>query len=537
MLKIIREILSKSNTAYTFVLSGFFTGLAFSFPEELWYFSFFFLTPILFLFYGDVGNIKQVSYKRQLIFGIVVGVFSTFWFFDIFPLTWLGQAGEGYKGYLSFAIVWVCFVLAIASSFLPFFYFLRKTISLSSKTYQPLIISLLWVAMEYLRAWLLSIIVIGEKSLLGAHHSYYSVAYTVSSVPYVRDLFAIGGIYLVSFLIIYINCLLYGFITNGFSKNIIVHIGIVAFCVMSASLYVSVLSNSNQQKTIKVSVVSTYLPPTKTTDDDIHKTDIVYQYLLDQDKKKALGEVIITPENINILRSLVKDNDVENGAIFTNVHVFLGSFSTSKHHLFYYFDKDSKTVSYYEKRLLMPVAEYRVFWTSFLKNNTQVDDPIDTKQVTININKNASYVSNTRDSQDYSFFGSLCSENISPYLYRDAVINGADYLVNVASHSLFRGSELLARQTLAINRARAIESGRYFVATFNYSDSYVISDRGVIVYKSKKTGIVEHENVLLVQKKQVTPFVRFGDYFPVASILFLSCYAIWFRDKTYRRGR
>ena len=518
MLRVISFFRKNYTSIVGVALSCFLAGEAFIFPQKVGFFSFFFLIPLFFN--------KRLSLWWWYVWGVFVSFFSTLWFFDLFPLQVLGGVGSGVVGYVSFVLVWLLFIMAMALSFLPFFFFWKKLLEKHLEKYDIVLIPFLWVTSEYLRAWMLSFVLLGERNVFGPHHTYYSIAYSVSSIPYVRDIFAIGGMYFVSFYIVGINCLFFKAIKKNFKLTSLYFVISVLFLIsipLISHNYISFMSNKETDY-ISMSLVSTNFSPVLTKDDDTKKSGEVYKYLVEQSNVKNLEQFVVTPENINLFREFKKNTDSENREHFGKT-LFLGSFSTPLHHLFYFYDTQAATVSLYEKRLLMPLVEYPVFWVSFLSKKFSLED---TNSI-LKINKGFSYVYHFPSAYDGpAFFGSLCSENISPYLYREAVLNGANFIINVASHSLFRGSKLLARQTLAINKARAIESGRFFVTSFNNSPSYVLSDRGDVVAVIPNTALVQHKNIEIIKKTYITPFVFFGDIFPVLCCMFLFFYYIWF---------
>jgi apolipoprotein N-acyltransferase len=84
--------------------------------------------------------------------------------------------------------------------------------------------------------------------------------------------------------------------------------------------------------------------------------------------------------------------------------------------------------------------------------------------------------------------GLLCSEIISPVLYRSLTKQSAELLINVASDSVFRGNPLLLSQNLAMAKVRAAESNRYFLQAANAGYSYIIDNRGEVLAGGKNRG-------------------------------------------------
>lgn len=100
-------------------------------------------------------------------------------------------------------------------------------------------------------------------------------------------------------------------------------------------------------------------------------------------------------------------------------------------------------------------------------------------------------------------------------------------MINLASHAIFNGSKLLYRQTMAVNKARAIENGRYLVVASNYSPSYILNESGKVVKEFSATNEVAATDAKIKKISYITPYVRCGDYFIILSILILLVTLIW----------
>jgi len=82
----------------------------------------------------------------------------------------------------------------------------------------------------------------------------------------------------------------------------------------------------------------------------------------------------------------------------------------------------------------------------------------------------------------------FCPEIFSPELYREITDLGAEILVNISGHGIFRGSESLLSQTRAAVKLRAVENNRYLIQIINYNLSSVIDNRGNIIFASRQIG-------------------------------------------------
>ncbi len=172
----------------------------------------------------------------------------------------------------------------------------------------------------------------------------------------------------------------------------------------------------------------------------------------------------------------------------------------------------------YKKELSIPVTEYTFSFREYLLKKKY-------NQTKTNRNEEVS--------DGIKIFTSVCFESISPRLFREQVKNGSGVLINISSHAIFRGSEQLRQQMLAINRARAIESNRYLVVVSNYSTSYVIDNLGVIEKELTAMTKVRLENIIVKILEKQTPYTRAGDYMLIVSVLLV----IYFSTRTRILGR
>jgi len=180
----------------------------------------------------------------------------------------------------------------------------------------------------------------------------------------------------------------------------------------------------------------------------------------------------------------------------------------------------------------MPVAEYSVDWMKFLVGVFPGHEWSDIYSKSVRNparDNNKKFLLDDAQRKNLVIFGSICSENISPYLFGNAVRSGSTVLINIASHAPFNGSPLLSRQTVAVNSVRALENGRYFIRASNYDKSYIISDVGTFqnsIDSGDNTYAVLNSKIKTVT--YITPYVQFGDYILYISLIILFASFIFF---------
>ena len=281
------------------------------------------------------------------------------------------------------------------------------------------------------------------------------------------------------------------------------------------------LRKSGQANIFNFYLGNSNLPSTK--DKNIYnlKSELGVQKINEIISKDDTPNLFILPENVDVYSKFVKDKKT-----FAKDISVVGSYTGKKERMFS-LDTVISQSSFYDKRILMPIGEYNISYISFFTKFSK------------SINKSIPVVekgqgSNLLKLDGINFVGSICSENISPYLFRDGVRSGGEVLVNIASHAPFGYSGLLDRQTIAINSTRALETGRYFITATNVGSSFVISDEGKLTFKTKdlKDELSFSENFAYT-KSYKTPYVKFGDYIVYIALAFFFNYFVY----VFKRSR
>ena len=508
------------------------------YPQTLWYFLFILLIPLLNdsdTHPVDFSNKKSVfgALSLMFLFGFIFAIGSTLWFVDTYPLDWI----RIYDPRVCLIIIggmWTLFGIAMALPIAPWILLVRF-----SKNKDPLFIAIwgasCWVLLEYARSWFVAVAVYGTETLFGPHHTYYSLAYPLSSAPFLKELLPMGGIYLTSFVVILGNYLLYFFLRIYVLRNmkgvlsslypLLFFIGSIIF----VSIYtLGEIRNKNEVSALspfEAVVITTHVPPGTKDISVTEKEHVAFNAVNSVQNKNA---VILLPENLNALTPYRNKEGFPYASIYQD-HVIIGSFSGEKLATMFFLDPKTGKTEYTSKRLLMPIGEYSITWVEFLLRKTQSSDWIKNYEKSLHSSNKQTRPLIFKDPQrdDIRVAGTLCAENISPYLYRDAANLGATVFVSLASHAPFHGSPFLLRQTIAINTTRALESGRYFITASNYTPSFVISDTGILKYTSHSKEIFSSFTTKIYPKTYMTPYARFGDYMLILCGIFVALAIIW----------
>ncbi len=483
-----------------------------SYPEDFGFFILFFLAPLLYLIRR--GELKKTHYFFIFFSIWFSSLFSTFWIAETYPLEW-AFLDKGFLPALIIFIIWSLFSLSISLPLvLCLFFGVRNIFKYFSGAASFFLIPALFVVLEWGRATLFPLVLYGPEVILGPHYTYYSLAYAAYSIPGLNQLFSVGGLYLVSFYIIICNL----FLSYPPTKKSLARGG--GFLLLSGALIFFTLPKEDiTPKEVKLFNFHTNLPPQR--DDTLFRSHQVLEKINTIQKE---GGIIVLPENFNI-PSLAVFKELYPG------NVIVSSYPSSEGHLLFFKKTDDfSNVFFYKKQLLMPVGEYKISLLHFVVNLFFKDNPLELLEKTYTAKGGGSSVYNL---EGVTIGASLCSENISPLIFRDFSLAGADIFINIASLAPFHNSQMLARQTLAINTVRALENGKYFIVSSNFSPSYIISPSGKIVEGSfmNSSDKVSFKEFSLSFYPQKTFYSQRGDYIIVMSIIGITLLLLWRKNE------
>lgn len=514
---ILRSFLYRHDVSF-FIISGIGIALATNYPQKLWWLSLISITPILYWFYIVRVNKQRgfvYSYISLLLFFILYTTLSTLYILRTYPLDWLGIESL----FLNVVIIagsWLIFIASI--SIISAFWSLIILFTPTTDRFSGVVLgSSFWIGLEYVRSWMVGFATHSSETLLGAHHTYYVFGYLVAHAPFINTLLAIGGIYLGSFFIVLCNYVVLLLLTKRYVASIVL-ITLISCILIVSNLYIHNIRNYDTDiSPIKITLINTH------TKFDIKNIGNPYRKEFDFVKKIVNDNgITVLPEQLTILPFYQREqSEYHNGLLIGPDLLKQG------HSRMFFFDQKRNTVDYISKQLLMPVGEYNVSWVDFLLNKVH-----DLGWMTLyQANSLSSNEFIDRKTQVYTYHsnpgvvigGSICSENISPILHRLLIQGGSTILINIRSHDAFNASKILSKQTLAVNTARAIETGRPLIVSSNRGWGYVIKNDGTLLAISTSTDPISVIHTSIHPKIQITPYMKYGDLIIYASFFILIC--------------
>ncbi len=499
------------------VFSGIFLILSIP-PFNLSFCLFFSLLPLFFFL-----SSKDVSLKKSFLAGFITG-FVFFaqvasWLFEVFPAS-VGDIKSDIINNSIICLVWISSSIFLAAFFglfsLSYFYLKRKN------AWDILLIPSLWAIFDYLRVWAFGIFLAGKESLFGAHWTFGSLAYSLSQNQGFRSLAGIGGIYLIGFLVVLFNFLLFFLLRKLSAKRVAVRrwyfaaiLAVISLIVVS--YFVSLPSIGDKDcHTLNAAIVQTKIPSYFSPPEEIIEEKIqVQRELLKNISLYPYGvDIVVLPEDSSLQR--LGSQEINLGDIFSGEDVliidstqeqdgkFTGTFLSTKEGI----------LGKSEKMFLVPYSNYFPYSFELLARTVNRSWLEEIKKFKNSKKGTELVVFDIPGKGKVSIL--FCSESISPDLHRELAEKGTQVFLNAGSLAFSRGSRFLDSQTLAMLQLRAAENGRYLVRATNFGRSYIIDDRGKVIKISPNLDDqVLFGKIRLITEK--TFYTKYGDWILILS--------------------
>lgn len=500
------------------VFSGAGLGLSLISPAG-WPLSFIALTPLLYGITRIAFTAKTLRLIGYVLFTTVMAIQCSAMFMDALPLTWaLKNPGPSQYGMVFFG-----WMLVSLSAGLPGIGLGQSLYALRTNKNGFLYgIPAAWVICEYATAFILSIVLKGNGSPLGIHLTSGSVGYVLADSP-LLPLAAIGGVFLLSYVIIFCNVFLATL--HRFSRPYL-YTALFASSICMCLFFVAHIPTEGSEGPTTFSVINAQIPASLslTADEkDAHVSSV--ETLVHQ----AKGMFVVLPEASRYLGR--HRSDFFNS---TNTRSFVlvdsgrrAVVEDASYRSAEYFDTETKKSIFDYKHVTMPLGEYMPSLFSFIARVFGEDASI--AQIAAARNFTSAPETGPVVVRGLTLGTLFCNEIWSPALYRNHAHAGASVFINLASHSWYHWSPTIYRQVRRAAQVRAAESLRPLLMSNDLSPALVTNERGGVIAETvwKQAGVLEtmpHPSYAL------TPYIGIGPYwFFLYMILALggSLYTTW----------
>lgn len=484
------------------------------FPAYAWPLGLAALAPF-FLFLHRESSLQRVFWYGSL-FGTIAVAGTIVWFLGTYPLEWTGVENHLAAAVIVFS-VWT-FTSMFLGMFFGLFAFLFKKLSRGDSR-DIIVVSSIWVLMEFTRAFALSLVFLGAQSSLGPDWIFGFFGYSLGWSHLFALLAPLGGVYFVSFVGVAINYGIFMLLFQLRHKNVLaLLVGLVAFIgsIYGADQIVAHAraGEDSPNATAVVAIVTTNFPAAFADGfSRIAQKSLTIENLL---STAVLGDadIIVLPEDSRAL-SYLGATRVQSVLDKSKKEVLLIDSSRSldsgepRAKILFYSSSERAVSGESDKEFLMPFGEYIPYIAVGIARAFGQEAWVSS------FNEVREY--ERGKVQTYSFQGHalgalFCSEIIPDAPYRDLAIARANIFLNVASHADFHeNGRTLYNQTLSTAKMKAASHRRYFIQAGNYMPSFLLNEKGDVVAES----VSAEQGVLFVKvgfNTEETPYTRFGNW-------------------------
>lgn len=462
------------------ILSACLSILAIYVPG-LFFLSWFSFLPLLYL-------LKKANAKQSFIFGWVFGLVYTalgsYWLF--YPL-------KDFSGLpISFSIIILFLLFGLIGIIYGLWSYFLKSIGVGAVR-----TAISWAALEYIRYKILSIFPIGY------------LGYTQAGFKPLLQLADLGGVFLISFIVILINGYLFKLI-NTKEKKYLVPL-LIIFLVIGGYGFnkIDYYKNIAPLENFEIGIVQTNIEQSKkwSADRIDDNMDTIFSNF---GKLKGDIELIITPETaltFDLIRNEYYREKLLDMIKKEDSHFQLGAQSIIKessetYNSTFLFSPDGKILKRYNKNRLIPFGETIPF-------NSLVNYLTGKSWSSLNPGEKAPLFS----IDEISWKNLICSEILYPLTEVEQTEFG--FIVNQSNEAWFASG--LQKQMWSAAVFRAVENRKTVVRSGNFSKSGVIFPAGN--YKIEGVDSKEPIQSKIVINKNHTFYGRHGNYIGYISVI------------------
>ncbi len=459
----------------------------------------------LFSFFGEGRNVKA-QIKAGIVFAVV---------YTLVSLHWISLVTIG--GFIGLFII-----------FSLYFFLLFILINSAWKRFPKMrLLAFLcfWMAFEYLQNF-------GEFSF-----PWFNVGYSLAEfLPFIQPA-EIGGIYLISILIILVSFLLWK-LQDDFRKSFMLLVLVVV--IWSVFGYARLNNLKLQETGTKISLVQVSIPQSLKWEDNYRDSTISRYRKYTEIASVQNPDLIIWPESAlpvytlrnKKYRDLVKNLARENSAdIFMGMphYQFVGDAHPNRYEFYNSatrFGKDGTVDPYYVKNILVPFGERMPFlkYLPFLWNVHlgQANWEYGTKQEFYELN-------------GYKYSPLICFEIAFEQLTTKMAKHNVDFIVNITNDAWFYRSAG-TYQHAVMTKFRAVETRRSIFRCANTGYSMIVSPTGEVLKQSKLfEQTVISDNLILYDKNSF--FTNYLSSYPFVFVIGAGMMMIWMLSGSIKKKR
>jgi apolipoprotein N-acyltransferase len=436
------------------ILSGVMLLLAF--PKfDIYLFAFIGLVPLF------IAVKKEKNVFFAALYGFVTGIILlggyAFWINILSK--WAG--GWAYAAWASLAVIQALYFMAFA----VIYWFIKEKLP----KYELILAALVWTVFDWLRA-------LGPYGVTGGVLSYTQTDF----LPMLQIVCLIGS-YGLTFLIVLVNASF----TEALLKKNIKYIALALFLILLPLSYgyTRIASYKDLGKPINIAVIQANISQDVKLDYGLSYEIVNTHELMSRKAKEFKPDIVIWPETavtIYLFQSETLQSQIRTLVRETNAYYLIGTPVRENEKIYnsvVAFDKEGNVITKYNKQRLVPFGEYlplRPVFYSFLKENSLFAEDYSSDNTANIIDLGIAKVGVL-----------ICFESTLPYLVKDKVNKGAQFLVVATNDAWFFNSPALY-QHIEAAQMRAVENDKFVVQAANTGISAIIDPLGRIVKRTNQ---------------------------------------------------
>ncbi|HMA68306.1 MAG TPA: apolipoprotein N-acyltransferase [Candidatus Mcinerneyibacterium sp.] len=363
---------------------------------------------------------------------------------------------------------------------------------LKNKRYFLFYLPLAWTILEIIRGY----------GKLG--YSWGEIGYASFNSTYFLNLSAIGGVHLLTFIIVTINLLITIYLYKKNPKYIY-SAGIILLVSIILGSIIFYNKKPKSRKYLNIAMVQPSINLYEKWDKEFIDAMMKEYYKLGIGHSQKT-DLVIWPETAFVngilnykldretIRSILKDQKSKAAHLVgTSLRKNYKNYNS-----LFLVDRFGN-YDYYSKIKLVPVSEY-------LPLKEHLDFLLDIYPIQYLLERGENY--KVFKLSNVSFSGIICFESIFPQFFNKFIENGAEFFVVSTNDGWFYNT-LVPYQHLMISKVRAVEYNRYVAHCANSGISAIITNRGKILRKlgEMKKGVVEGK-VYSINKKSFYYYIK-----------------------------